>query len=129
MKALFSSLTLILLVLSGCGSAPAPKRVKVEKPAWINNSAGAIGICDTHIDGNAKQEEVAIDRALEKLAKQEAVNVKTNSTSTQRENSGVYNSGYQSQTNIKANARVKASIKKSWRNPSTNRYYVWMVKD
>ena len=129
MRLLFSSLVLFLLVLSGCSSNPRPVRVKQIKPTWINNSDGVIGICDTHIDGNAAQEEVAMDRALEKLAKQQLVNIKTSSISTQRENSGVYNSGYESKTEVNSNTKVKAHIKKSWRNPINNRYYVWMELD
>ena len=128
MRLILSSLTLVILVLSGCGSTPV-QPAKHAKPEWIKNGKGAIGICDTHINGNAAQEEAAMDRALEKLAKQQEVLVRTTSSSTQKENSGAYSSGYQSFTDIKADVKVKGRIKNSWRDPSNNRYYILMVMD
>ena len=127
MKLFFSSLILSLLVLSGCGNNPQP--AKQTKPLWTNNSEGAIGVCDSHISGNAAQEQAAMDRALQKLAKQQAVSVKTSSVSAQRENGGMYSSGFDSRTEINANTKLNAHIKKSWRNPKNNRYFVWMELD
>ena len=125
-----AALIATLLTLSGCvPSAPAANS-KYDKPDWINNhSEGVVGICDTHMKGDAAQEQVAMDRALEKLAKQQGVQVQSESVSLQKESNLSYVSGHKSTANIKANNTVKAKIKASWRDPRNNRYYVWMVMD
>ena len=64
MKLFFSSLILSLLVMSGCANNPQPAE-KHTKPLWTNNGEGAIGVCDSHINGNAAQEQAAMDRAPE----------------------------------------------------------------
>jgi hypothetical protein len=130
MKILFSlSFILALLFLGGCGASASPKP-GYQKPEWVmNHSEGAVGICDTHMKGDAAQEQVAIDRALEKLSRQQGVEVQSQSVSIQKESAGHYGSGHSSSANIKSNNRVKASIKETWRDPKTNRYYVWMVLD
>lgn len=123
-----SSVIFITLLLSACGGSSA--KPKNEKPDWIyNHSGGVVGICDTHMKGDAAQEQVAIDRALEKLSKQQGVEVNSVSISTQKESGGHYGSGHSSTAQIKASNKVKATIKETWRDPKTNRYYVWMVME
>lgn len=124
-----SSVILIALFLSACGGSSSAKP-KNERPDWIyNHDGGVVGICDTHMKGDAAQEQVAIDRALEKLSKQQGVEVSSTSTSTQKESGGHYGSGHSSTAQIKASNKVKATIKDAWRDPKTNRYYVWMVME
>jgi len=123
---LFFSFILAIIVFSGCNNPPKP--VVPAKPSWIeNHTVGAVGICDTHIRGDAVQEEVAMDRALKKLAKAKASAIQTSSASTQSEKAGRYNSKYESTTQIKSNTKINAQIKATWRNPSNNRYYIWML--
>lgn len=127
MKLLFTSLLITLVFFSGCLN-DTPKASVNAKPLWINNpTEGAVGICDPHLKGAAAQEEVAQDRAIQKLAKAKKANVKTISESTQHENSGIYRSGFNTRTNVSADTTVKSRIKETWRDPRTNRYYVWLV--
>jgi len=125
MKVIFSFF-IALVLLSGCGEVPKPKD---PKPTWINNhTIGAVGMCSTHMHGNAAQEEVAHDRALKKLAKQKAASVKTSSVSTQHENSGRYTSSYDSQTTVSSDVtNISAKEEKTWRNPKNNNYYIWLI--
>jgi ferritin len=125
MKILFSFLV-TLVFLSGCGETPIPKE---PKPEWINNhNIGAVGMCATHMRGNAAQEEVAHDRALKKLAKQKSASVKTSSVSSQHENTGRYTSSYDSETSVSSNvSNISAKEEKTWRNPRNNDYYIWLV--
>ncbi|WP_373069616.1 hypothetical protein [Sulfurimonas sp.] len=129
MKLFFKvSLAALILLLNGCmGPVPAAK-AQNERPDWVyNHTEGAVGICDTHMKGDAAQEQVAMDRALEKLSKQQGVEVQSESFSTQKETAAYYSSGHKSSATIKANNKVNAKIKDTWRDPRNNRYYVWMV--
>ena len=129
MKLLFTSLLITLVFFSGCLN-DTPKPSVNAKPLWIgNHTEGAIGICDNHLKGDAAQEEVAMDRAIQKLAKAKLSSVKTASKSSQHENSGIYRSNYNTATIINADTTVKSRIKETWRDPRTNRYYVWLVCD
>ena len=121
-----SSFFIALFLLSGCGETPKPKD---PKPEWINNhSSGAVGMCATHMRGNAAQEEVAHDRALKKLAKQKSASVKTSSVTSQHEASGRYSSSYDSETSVSADvSNISAREEKTWRNPRNNNYYIWLV--
>ena len=129
MKYLFSSL-LLLFTFSACGEAPRPAAPSpFTPPVWVNGGSGVVGMCATHMKGNAVQEQVAMDRALEKLAKQKESIVKTSATSSQNENAGSYNSSYNSGTTVQASTKVSAHIEKTWRNPRNNDYYILMKMD
>ena len=130
MKYLFSTL-IILFTLSACNQAPKPAVQTLQtSPLWIHGSKeGTVGMCATHMKGNAVQEQVAMDRAIEKLAKQKESTVQTSAVSSQNENAGSYNSSYNSSTTVKANTKVSAHIEATWRNPYNNNYYVLMKMD
>jgi len=132
MRLLFS-IILLAVIFNGCVVQPQVAQHKdssYEKPEWVTGlSGGVVGMCGTHMKGNAAQEQLAIDRALAKLAKQETVSVHTSSISSQKEVGGRYSSGFGSNTSIDANTKVKGHIKASWRDPRTNTYYVWMEKE
>ena len=131
MKQIYKAILIaITLTLSGCAPSAPTANSKYDKPDWINNhSEGVVGICDSHMKGDAVQEQVAMDRALEKLSKQKGVEVESDSVSTQKETSAYYSSGHKSTSKIKSNNKVKGTIKDTWRDPKTNRYYIWMVMD
>jgi PBP1b-binding outer membrane lipoprotein LpoB len=131
MKLFFKvSIVALVLFLNGCVPPAPAAHSNYEKPDWIyNHTEGAVGICDTHMKGDAAQEQVAMDRALEKLSKQQGVEVQSESFSQQKETAAYYSSGHKSTATIKANNKVKAKIKKTWRDPRNNRYYVWMVME
>jgi len=122
---IFFSLFTALVFFVGCGETPKPKN---SKPEWISHhSVGAVGMCNKHMKGNAVQEEVAMDRALKKLAKAKQSQVKTSSIDTQQETNGRYKSGHASETSVSSDTTVSSHEAGTWRNPRNNTYYVWMV--
>ena len=124
---LLISTFLITLFISGCGgTSPTAKN---QQPDWINNhSEGVVATCDTHMNGNAAQEELAFDRALTMLGKQKNATIQSNTSSFQKESSGGYSSGSRTKTNVTSNAKVQSTIKATWRNPKNNRYYIWLIE-
>jgi len=124
MKILFS-LFIALLVFTGCGETPKPKD---PKPEWVlKRSVGVIGVCKSHLRGNAVQEEVAMDRALKKLAKAKQSRIISSSVDVQKETNGRYKSAHETQANVSSDATVSSHEAGTWRNPRNNTYYVWMV--
>ena len=125
MKILFS-LFVALFLLAGCGETPKPVE---PKPDWISNhSVGAVGMCATHLRGNAVQEEAAHDRALKMLAKVKAASIETASIGSQHEAAGRYSSTFDTQTSVSANVNnISARIEKTWRNPKNNDFYIWLI--
>ncbi len=128
MKILFSFALIIGLFFSGCMKKnPKPKNAK---PSWImNNQGGAVGSCGPHMNGTAAQEEAAQNRARTQLAMNKKALVAADIADVQQA------SGFNTVTNTKINANVstnitiRSHIKDSWRDPQTNKYYVWMVAD
>ena len=133
MKLAYSLLLLLsFMTLTGCvSSSTAPVVIQNQAPSWIHGSVknGAVGMCDIHNKGEVAQEQVAFDRALVILAKEENSKVSSSSTSMQKESGGHYSSTDITHDNVNADATVKAHIKDSWRDPRTNRYYVLIIKD
>jgi len=125
MKVLISFL-MALVFFSGCGESPKPKSTK---PEWIHNhSQGVVGMCATHMRGNAAQEEAAHDRALKMLAKAKAASIKTASIGSQHEAGGRYSSTFDTQTSVSADVNnISARIEKTWRNPKNNDFYIWLI--
>ena len=122
---IFFSLFAALVFFVGCGETPKPKS---PKPEWISShSVGAVGMCKKHMKGNAVQEEVAMDRALKKLAKAKHAVIKTSSIDSQKESNGRYKSAHESKTSVSSDTTVSSHEAGSWRNPRNNAYYVWMV--
>jgi hypothetical protein len=134
MRLVYSLLAILsFITFTGCvsGPAPAPVIVQNQKPSWIHGGVenGAVGMCDVHMKGEAAQEQVAFDRALLILAKQESAKVSSSTATMQKESGGHYSSTDIMHGNVDASATVKAHIKDSWRDPRTNRYYVLIIKD
>jgi len=128
---IISSVILLALVFSGCNNTqPKPEKSKYEKPDWVNNSqGGAVGSCGPHMNGNAAQEKVAMDRALTALAKQKQSSVVSTSTGTEKESGIGYSSTNTNKTEVTSNAQVSSTTKATWRDPKTNIYYIWMVAE
>jgi hypothetical protein len=127
MKILFSLSLVISLFLSGCFQ---PKPTVAKKPSWITNSqGGAVGMCAPHMNGIAAQEEAAQNRARRQLALDKSTQVHASVTDAQKESGGRYSSSSAVSSTLKANVTISSHIKDSWRDPQTNKYYVWMVAD
>jgi len=127
MKILFSLALAISLFFAGCMQPEPPK---AQKPSWIaNNQGGAVGMCGPHMNGIAAQEEAAKNRARTQLALDKSAQVHANITDAQTETAGRYSSTSAVSSTMKANVTVSSHVKDSWRDPVTNKYYVWMVAD
>ena len=129
MNKFFISIAFIGLVFTGCGGTQAkPQISKFTKPEWINNSqGGAVGSCGSHMNGQAAQEKVAMDRALTALAKQKQSSVASHSIGTEKESGIGYSSTNTDTTEVTSNAQVSSTTKATWRDPKTNIFYIWMV--
>lgn len=131
MNKYYISVILIGSILAGCNNTQPQvqqKHSKYEKPEWINNTlGGAVGSCGPHMNGNAAQEEVAMNRALRELAKQQKANISSKSTSMQTENAIGYTSTNSNNTEVKSDVEVSSKVKAKWRDPKTNTFYIWMV--
>ena len=70
----------ILFFLSACQSKQTP--LPVQEPQWINapmkeGEIGAVGSAKVHFKGKTAQRKLAISRALDELAQQSGVSVKS----------------------------------------------------
>ena len=127
MKIIFSLSFILGLFLSGCFQ---PKPTLVQKPSWITNSqGGAVGMCAPHMNGIAAQEETAKNRARTQLALDKSTQVNANVTDAQKDSGGQFSSNSSINATLNANVTVSSHVKASWRDPQTNKYYVWMVTD
>jgi len=131
--ALVSSLTLV--GMSACGSnTPAPAantQSNAQMPVWILNPnkdgiLGGVGSAKVHFKGSAAQRDLAIQRALNELAKQHGVQVHTETTQSQSDNNGMVSSragDYSFQT---SDGKVSAHVEAVWQDPNTKEIFVWM---
>ena len=125
----FTSIIMIGLVLTGCNNTqPKPQaKSKYEKPEWVNNAqGGAVGSCASHMNGNAAQEEVALNRAITQLAKSKKASVVSKSTGTQKQDGLGYSSTNTNNTEVSTDAQVSSTVKAKWRDPKSNMFYIWI---
>ena len=129
MNKFFTSIIILGLVLTGCNNTQ-PKPSKFDKPEWISNSlGGAVGSCGSHMDGNAAQEEVALNRAITQLAKSKKASVVAHSIGTEKENGLGYTSTNTNNTEVSTDSQVSSTVKEKWRDPKTNIFYIWIVSE
>ncbi|MFQ5560054.1 MAG: hypothetical protein ACE5FU_05645 [Nitrospinota bacterium] len=103
------------------------------KPFWFFNpnkggKAGGVGVSGRHVSGKNAQRKLAIQRAIDDLARQMNVKVssvvRASSVATQTTESSILSS-YSIQT---VNGQtVKARIVEFWEDLETDELYVWMV--
>ena len=129
MKIFFSFALITGLFFSGC-FYDKPKPKNNTKPSWItSNQGGAVGSCGVHMNGTAAQEEAAQNRARTQLAMNKKSVVAANIVDNQQDNGFSNTTNTKVHANISTNVTVSSHIKDSWRDPKTNKYYVWMVAD
>ncbi|MEF3191866.1 MAG: hypothetical protein K6347_04875 [Campylobacterales bacterium] len=130
------------LILVGCGtlsSAPAvhsvtePSAVPSRFPAWVFEPAqegkiAGVGIAKPHINGKQAQRQLAIERALDEIARQMGVQVtsiqKLSTVGTSSHATTMMES-YSLQTT--SGKVVTASVKAWWHDDENEELYVWMV--
>lgn len=103
------------------------------KPEWFytpskDGKSGGVGVSGIHVDGKTGQKNLAIQRALDEIAKQMGVKVNSySSVRSQADNSGSSVSGESSSFFTVEGKEVKAKIVEMWEDPYTNELYVWML--
>jgi ABC-type uncharacterized transport system auxiliary subunit len=136
MKSLLSCIVLLLLLLGGCASEPAPKQeYKVVTPEWVLNpniggKTGAIGVAGrTYDQKESTKRKLAISRALDELTLQQGVKVQMSMSKHDVVSDDVATTHVDVQSSYEAGSTVTAHIERTWQNPLTNELYVWMVMD
>lgn len=134
MKKSLYLILLLLLAFTGCNQ-PEPTVSKNARPAWIldpnqNGKIGAVGTANRHHKGFTYQRKLAVSRAIDELALQQGVKV----TLSIKKQEQVKNDKVKSQMNIKSSYDAKKSvvtahIEETWKDPISQEFYVWLVKD
>jgi len=116
---------LFMLFLVSCAQAPA----KPSVPTWLMNpSQGVVASCGFHIGGHYQQQECAIQRARERLAAQQGVEVSSMTLLNERVVNDHESVSMNKQTEINVkNKTVKARVKETYYDASRDEYYVWLV--
>ena len=105
-----------------------------KKPVWIynyNNDSGktcGVGNCGPHIKGIAHQRALAISRAIDEIARQQGVTVKTELTAYMNGSSSGGTSSKMSTYSVQTSngQTVDAEVKDSWIDERENGFYVLM---
>jgi hypothetical protein len=115
------------LALAGCVSTG--KKESSGRPAWIAEPGdGVSAAAGEHINGRVAQEELAIARARDELARRMGVRVSNvmNSELTVAGQSAVSSAQSQSSQQV-TGAEVKASVRAKWLDTSSGLLWVWLV--
>ena len=122
------------IFLAGCNatlpSAPSwSKAAQDARPDWINNPGNGVSAsAGTHVKGKVAQEELAIQRAREELAKRAGVTIDSEQVSAQTVANGRANTVGQKVTHEVTNqSNVKGQVKAKWRDPNSDTFWVWLV--
>jgi hypothetical protein len=114
-------------VLAGCVSMG--KKAASNRPAWISEPGeGASAAAGEHINGRVAQEELAISRARDELARRMGVRV-SNVMSSEMVTAGqtALTSGSSQSTQTVTGAEVRAAVRAKWLDPDSGLLWVWVV--
>jgi hypothetical protein len=115
------------LGLAGCVSTG--KKETSSRPAWITEPGeGASAAAGEHINGRVAQEELAIARARDELARRMGVRV-SNVMSSELAVAGqsAVSSALSQSTQQVTGAEVKAAVRAKWLDTSSGLLWVWVV--
>lgn len=114
----------VVFLLTACTTAP----VKQGPPEWLLNPGdGVVASCGFHIKGHYAQQECAIQRARERLAAREGVEVSSISyLRTQVSNDSSRVSMDKETLEKVSKVMVKAQVKERYYDAQRDEYYVWM---
>lgn len=135
MKALFVSLLLCSLLLTGCNSQPAPTINKSAEPSWVMNpnqdgKSGAVGVAGRTYDQKiSTQRKLAITRALDELTLQRGVKVQLSMNKKEIVENERSSTHLDQQSSYDASSAITAHIEQAWKNPLTGDIFIWMVID
>lgn len=115
---------------TGCALVPrAPASAESARPAWIERPGdGVSASAGFHARGEFAQEELAIARAREELAKRYGISVSSElvMVQTATANSVSTTADKTSRESMSGNI-VRATVKEKWRDPATGALWVWVV--
>lgn len=120
---------LLVSVVTGCMSPPAV--LDRTPPAWIEQPGdGVSASAAIHVRGRAAQEELAIARAREELAKRRGVTIDSASRIEQHYRAGrlATDSGKQISETV-SGIEVRSRVQAKWLDPDTGVLWVWVVPD
>jgi len=126
------------LLLMSCASTPdtpsdTNQASHTPKPDWfwkpsVEGRIGGIGISGPHIKGLNAQRGLAIERAIDDIARQLGVKVSSLSKSTSMGSQDFAQIEMETYSIQTVNGEiVKAVIRELWEDPQTKQIYVWMV--
>ncbi|MEA2091412.1 MAG: hypothetical protein U9O83_03480 [Campylobacterota bacterium] len=133
MRKLLSSLILLLLVLAGCASQPAPRTS--EAPSWILNpnqdgKIGAVGSSmRTYDQKTSTQRKLAISRALDELSLQKGVKVEMSLTKQESYKNGRGNTQMDTGASYQTKSTITAHIENIYEDKISGELFIWMVMD
>ncbi len=116
-----------ILGLAGCVSTG--KKETSSRPTWITEPGeGVSAAAGEHINGRVAQEELAIARARDELARRMGVRV-SNVMSSELTVAGqtAVSSAQSQSTQQVTGAEVRASVKAKWLDTNSGLLWVWLV--
>ncbi|MEA2073039.1 MAG: hypothetical protein U9O86_05590 [Campylobacterota bacterium] len=134
MKSFFTSITLLLVLLSGCSTQPEPSSMG-DRPSWIlnphkNGNRGAVGIAGRTYDQRVStQRKLAITRALDELTLQRGVKVNLNMDKRELVTDDRSSTSLDTQSSYNASSSVSAHIESVYKDNYTGEIFIWMVMD
>ena len=133
MSKLLSSLLLLLLILAGCNSQPAP--TASNTPSWILNpnqagKNGAVGSSmRTYDQKMSSQRQLAITRALDELSLQRGVKVEMSLTKQENYKNGRGDTQVKVNSSYQAKDTISAHIEEVYQDKISGELFIWMVMD
>ncbi|MFT7003277.1 MAG: hypothetical protein ACJAWW_000623 [Sulfurimonas sp.] len=133
MNKLSRSLLLLIFILAGCSTQPAP--TKSFMPTWILNpnqdgKNGAVGSSmQTYDQKTSTQRKLAITRALDELSLQQGVEVNMNLTKQESYKNGNANTQMDVNASYQSKSKITAHIEKIYQDKISGELFIWMVMD
>lgn len=118
------------VLLPACATGPAASSDQSRaRPAWIDNPGdGVSASAGLHARGEAAQEQLAIARAREEMAKRNGVSVSSEQLISQAASSMAVSLHTAKETRESmADNAVRARVAEKWRDPTTGALWVWLV--
>ena len=116
-------------LFTGCLSMPGKSASKSGRPGWIDNPGdGASASAGMHVMGRNAQEELALSRAREELAKRQGVTIGSEHEVQQvTENDRSSTIASKTIREEVKDREVKAVLKSKWLDPANGTLWVWVV--
>lgn len=128
-RSTFGALLALLVVLIGVVACAAKPVAPSGRPAWIDNPGlGVSASAGFHVNGRQAQEELAITRGREELAKRQGVVVNSDHSTRQSVSGEISSSVSDKQiTEQVRDKEVRAVVKAKWTDPVNGVLWVWVV--